>query len=68
MGYSETTSFTLAAKDVPAHVANDKIYFYVQAYTETGTGADGIAKAAELNGGKHLGSEWSSVASATFSS
>ncbi|MDB8858815.1 hypothetical protein [Pediococcus acidilactici] len=66
MGYSETTSFTLEAKDVPAHKSGDKIYFYVQAYSKVGTGSDGIEKAAELNNGKHLGSDWSKVASVTF--
>lgn len=66
MGYSETDNFTLANSDVPAHVAGDKIYFYVQAFAETGTGANDVEKAAELNSGNHLGSEWSKVSSVTF--
>jgi hypothetical protein len=67
MGYSETTSFTLAEKDVPEHKVGDKIYFYVQSFTEVGTGETDIDKAEELNSGNHLGSDWSKVASITFS-
>lgn len=66
MGYSESETWTLDAEKVPAHVAGDKIYFYVQAFDTVGTGADDIAKAEELNAGEHLGSEWSKVASVTF--
>lgn len=66
MGYSETTEFTLAAEDVPAHTAGDKIYFYVQAFDVVGTGDDDLAKAEELNAGKHTGSAWSKVSSVTF--
>lgn len=66
MGYSETNSWTLAADDVPAHVAGDKIYFYAQTFREKGIGANDIEKAKYLNEGNFLGSEWSKVASVTF--
>lgn len=66
MGYSETGEFTLAAADVPTHVAGDKIYFYVQAYPIVGVGASVIDRAAYLNVSDVLGSEWSKVASVTF--
>lgn len=66
MGYSESNSFTLDSTDVPTHSAGDKIYFYVQAFSETGAGSTGIDKAQELNAGEHLGSDWSKVASVTF--
>ncbi|MFS7400681.1 fibronectin type III domain-containing protein [Carnobacterium maltaromaticum] len=58
MGYSEQNSWTLSADDVPALVEGDKIYIYIQTFTEKGVGADDIAKAAYLNENK-LGSAWS---------
>ena len=58
MGYSETPSWTLAAADVPALEAGDKIYLYVQTFNVKGRGANDIEKAAYLN--EHeLGSAWS---------
>ncbi len=59
MGYSETNSWTLKAEDVPTLVAGDKIYIYVQAYSEKGVGADDVAKAQYLHDGPFTGSEWS---------
>lgn len=58
MGYSETTSWTLAAKDVPSLNSTDKIYLYVQTFNKKGTGANDIEKAALLNENA-LGSAWS---------
>lgn len=59
MGYSEVTSWTLAAKDVPSLNSADKIYLYVQAFYEKGKGVNDIEKASYLN--EHeLGSAWSS--------
>ncbi|MDV7772408.1 DUF1071 domain-containing protein [Enterococcus hirae] len=58
MGYSETTSWTLAAKDVPTLNSTDKIYLYVQTFNKKGTGANDIEKAAYLNENA-LGSAWS---------
>lgn len=58
MGYSEQNSWTLTADDVPVLVEGDKIYIYIQTFTEKGVGADDIAKAAYLNENK-LGSAWS---------
>lgn len=58
MGYSETTFWTLASKDVPSLVSTDKIYLYVQTFNKKGTGANDTEKAAYLN--EHaLGSAWS---------
>lgn len=58
MGYSETTSWMLAAKDVPSLNSTDKIYLYVQTFNKKGTGANDIEKAAYLNENA-LGSAWS---------
>ncbi|WP_407894664.1 fibronectin type III domain-containing protein [Lacticaseibacillus sp. N501-2] len=66
MGYSETTSWTLAASDVPAHVSGDKIMFNVMAYPEVGQGDTDIAKAAYLNTAEITGSDWSRGSSVTF--
>lgn len=60
MGYSETTSFSLAKGDIPVpHVAGDKIYFYVQTFNDKGVGSTDIEKAEYLNSGQFLGSSWS---------
>ncbi|WP_242387586.1 fibronectin type III domain-containing protein [Enterococcus gallinarum] len=59
MGYTETTSWTLATGDVPALETGDKIYLYVQTYNEKGVGADDIEKARYLHDGDFLGSAWS---------
>lgn len=59
MGYSETNSWKLTSGDIPAHVAGDKICFYVQTYEEKGQGANDIEKAKYLHDGEFLGSEWS---------
>lgn len=68
MGYSETNSWTLAAKDVPAHVAGDKISFYVQSYKEVApSGTTDVEKAAALHDGPFTGSAWSTPFVATFS-
>lgn len=66
LGYTEADNFTLAAADVPAHAAGDKVYFYVQAFDVAGTGADDAAKAQALNEGDDKGSAWAKVASVTF--
>ncbi|EPF4429093.1 hypothetical protein ACSSP6_004999 [Escherichia coli] len=58
MGYTETTTWTLAAKDVPALEEEDKFYLYVQTFNVLGEGANDIEKAAFLNENK-LGSAWS---------
>lgn len=59
MGYSETTTWTLKAADVPELEAGDKIYIYVQAFREKGEGANEIEKARFLNEGEFIGSAWS---------
>jgi LysM repeat protein len=62
MGYTETTAWTLAAADVPKHTDADGLYFYVQAYGQTGTGADDIAKAQSLNADTTVkGTAWSAA-------
>jgi hypothetical protein len=66
MGYTETTTWTLPADEVPAHVAGDKIMFNVMAYPEVGTGADDAAKAEQLNTAEITGSDWSRGSSVTF--
>jgi hypothetical protein len=65
MGYSETNSWTLAAKDVPTLDTGDKIYLYVQSYREKGVGADDVAKAQYLHDGPFTGSAWSTVVTLT---
>lgn len=58
IGYTETTSWKLATKDVPTLNYADKIYLYVQTFNKKGTGANDIEKAAYIN--EHaLGSAWS---------
>lgn len=59
MGYTETSSWTLAAENVPALSEGDKIYIYVQAYNDLGGGADEIEKARYLHDGEFIGSAWS---------
>lgn len=59
MGYSETPSWTLAAKNVPTLEVGDKIYVYVQTYNDVGVGADEVEKARYLHDGDFLGSAWS---------
>ena len=58
MGYSETTSWTLAVKDIPVLNSTDKIYLYVQTFDKKGGGENDIEKAAYLNE-YALGSAWS---------
>lgn len=58
MGYTETTSWTLAAADVPTHVVGDKFHICVQTFNVKGTGATDIDKARDLHD-NHLGSAWS---------
>ena len=68
MGYSETNSWSLAAKDVPAHVAGDKIPFYIQSYNVVApSGTTDVEKAAALHDGPFIGSAWSEEYLATFS-
>lgn len=63
MGYSETTSWTLKAADVPTLTTGDTINLHVQAFDRVGQGADDIAKAAYLNGNASItGSAWSEPA------
>lgn len=66
MGYSESNEFVLSAADVPEHNAGDTISFWVQAFDAVGQGDDDLAKAEELNTGKHLGSEWSEASVVSF--
>lgn len=64
MGYTETNSFHLDAKDVPAHVAGDKIPIYIQAYTlkvPDKVAPTNIDKARYLHDGPFTGSAWSAV-------
>lgn len=58
MGYTESSSWMLAATDVPELTEGDKIYLYVQSFNDLGEGATDIDKAAYLHDNK-LGSEWS---------
>ncbi|MDG4969254.1 fibronectin type III domain-containing protein [Lactococcus lactis] len=58
MGYTETTSWTLAAADVPTHKVGDKFHICVQTFNVKGVGANDIEKARDLHD-NHLGSEWS---------
>lgn len=58
MGYTETNSWTLAASDVPVHVAGEKFHICVQTFNVKGTGATDIDKARDLHD-NHLGSAWS---------
>lgn len=66
MGYSEAPSWTLAAADVPAHVAGDKITFNVMAYPKAGVGINDVGKAAYLNMAEVTGSKWADDAVVTF--
>ena len=66
MGYSETPSWTLAAADVPAHVAGDTITFNVMAYPKVGVGINDVGKAAYLNTAEVTGSAWADDAVVTF--
>ncbi len=59
VGYTETTSWKLAAENVPALGAGDKIYLYIQTYNDVGVGADEIEKARYLHDGEFVGSAWS---------
>lgn len=59
MGYTEDTSWSLAAADVPELSVGDKIYLYVQAYEEAGIGESGLEKAQYLHDGEFTGSAWS---------
>lgn len=58
MGYTETNSWTLSAANVPTLADNDKLYLYIQAFSDLGEGANDIEKAKFLNENK-FGSEWS---------
>lgn len=65
MGYTETTSWTLPVKDLPAGTkVGDKIPIYVQAYARKGIGSTDIEKARDLHD-NHLGSAWSTVVEVT---
>lgn len=66
MEYTTDTSYTLSADKVPAHASGDKIYFYVQAFSDKGVGSTTEEQAEYLNAGQFLGSDWSKVASVTF--
>lgn len=59
MGYTETNSWTLDAKDVPTLSVGDKIPIYVQAYKQKGVGASDVDKARYLHDGPFTGSAWS---------
>lgn len=59
MGYSETTSWTLATGEVPELTSGQKIYCYVQAYYEKGVGDTPVEKARYLHDGEFTGSAWS---------
>ena len=58
MGYTETNSWTLATGDVPELAAGDKIYLYVNTYTEKGVWATDIEIARYLHDGPYTGSAW----------
>lgn len=66
MEYTTDTTYTLSADKVPTHNAGDKIYFYVQAFSDEGVGETTEEQAEYLNAGEFTGSEWSRVASVTF--
>lgn len=68
MGYSETTSFILAAENIPAGATTgDKIPFYVQAYNHVApSGTTNVEKAAALHDANYIGSEWSSKVEVTL--
>lgn len=57
MGYAETNSWHLDAPNVPALISGDKIYLYIQTFTDKGIGVDDIEKASSLHD-HFLGSEW----------
>lgn len=59
MGYAETNTWKLESADVPPLETGDKLYLYVQAYNEAGTGANDVEKAAYLHDGQFTGSAWS---------
>lgn len=61
MGYSESNLWTLVAANVPALIAGDKIYFYVQTYNVIApSGTTEGEKAAALNEADNItGSAWS---------
>lgn len=67
MGYTETNTWTLSAADVPAHIAGDKISFFVQAYYQNGQGSTDVEKARYLHDGPFTGSAWSAGHVVTFS-
>lgn len=57
MGYTETNSWHLDAKDVPSLSIGDKIYIYVQAFNVKGTGLTDVDKARDLHDNR-VGSDW----------
>lgn len=57
MGYTETNSWHLEAKDVPALAVGDKIYIYVQAFNAKGVGLTDVEKARDLHN-NGFGSAW----------
>lgn len=59
MGYTEGTTWTLKASDVPALEVGDTINIQVQAYKEKGVGATDVEKARYLHDGEFTGSAWS---------
>lgn len=65
MGYATGTDWSLAADKVPAHKLGDTITLYVQSFARVGTGADDIAKAADLNSNAK-GTAWSAAVTVEF--
>lgn len=59
MGYTESNAWTLFSSKVPEIETGDKLYFYVQAYDETGIGSNDVEKAQYLHDGEFTGSAWS---------
>lgn len=62
MGYTEGTTWTLPAANVPALTTGDTIDLHVQAYREKGVGTTETQKAAYLHDGQFTGSTWSEPA------
>lgn len=65
MFYTETPELSVPT-DESSRKVGDKIYIYAQAFPVVGEGDDQFAKAAWLNAGNALGSEWSTGSSVTI--
>lgn len=66
MGYATSNEWVLDTAKVPTHATGDVLNFYVQSFSEIGSGTSDIEKAESLNAGQYLGSEWLTSVSITF--